>query len=107
MIDTRLFSQDPESGITRYFHFDEETGDVVIETQQSLAPLMELAKDSKAGIDERASWKGDMHHVGIVPMPIFMEITRKYPDPEEQEKHLRAFLNDPAFANFRTRPGRV
>jgi len=46
MSEKRFFSKDDEQGITRYFHFDDETGQATIQTQQDVTAIIEENKKS-------------------------------------------------------------
>ena len=105
-----LFSHDPLSGMTVWFHFDDTTGDAILEYEQDCEPLVELNKVrqndaaySKQGI------KQEFWHYASIPNAIQMkwlieegidvyddnawpQIMRKLNDPEYRylkatEKH--------------------
>ena len=58
--------------------------------------------------DERAPWKGGMHKVAEIPLPLFFEMNRKTGgDFARNPKLVRAWVNDPDNKVFRTRPGRI
>jgi len=44
MIHKRLFSENKDQGITRYWHENAETGDVTIETEQDVTAVIEANK---------------------------------------------------------------
>jgi hypothetical protein len=103
MIETRVFSVDPDSGMTRNFHFDTETDEITFETRQDVGALLEATQARQRDTDERAGWKGDMHWVGSIPLNVFYELKRKYPDPEEMTKHAMLWLEEHNKFKTRTR----
>jgi hypothetical protein len=56
MIEKRLFSTDADQGITRTFHYDDETNQATIQTQQDVTAIIEENKQEYAQVDERARW---------------------------------------------------
>jgi len=107
MLETGILGLDTEKGLLETFHFDDTTGEVTIAREQVLDDIIEDAKARFNTFDERAPWKGDMHHVGVVPDVIWYDLRRRYPNWEEFEQKLIEFLNDPNYSMFRTRPGRI
>jgi hypothetical protein len=73
MSEKRLFSKDEEQGITRYFHFDDETGQATIQTQQDVTAIIEENKQEYAQVDERARW-GEWSRVASIPMSIYFQL---------------------------------
>lgn len=104
-MQTRLFDADPVTGIRRLFHWDPVDRKAHIETIHDVEDILEGNKERYNGVDERAGWKGEMHRVASIPMPLFFELKKKgiVDDP----KALRQWLNDSDNRLFRTRPGRV
>jgi hypothetical protein len=100
----RIFSEDPTTGVTKYFHFDDETEMVTIETVQNVEGILEDAKRSYNSYGKRARW-GEGDRVGHIPMSVYSEWCAKGQLGDQDV--IRAWLNDPANRNFRTRPGRV
>lgn len=105
MIDTRLMSDDPETGIRRLFHFDDETEMVTIETQQDIEAVLEMNQRLRHDVDERAGWKGDLHLVGQIPPTIYYDLKRR--GILDDQAALRRWMNDSDNRCFRTRTGRV
>ncbi len=104
-IHKRVFHRDPVAGTTEYLYYDDDTDQIRMETEQDIEPLAELAQYVRHGFDERARWKGDMHHVASVPMTVYEELRKK--GILQDKVALRKWLNDPDNRVFRTRPGRV
>ena len=107
MIETREFERIPEAGIVKLFHFDSDTEEVTLEIQHDVEPVVGATRSVYNDFDERANWKGDWHHVGIIPMEILQDIMTKNPAREDQQRALRTWLNNPDNRAFRSRPGRV
>ena len=106
-MEKRIFEQDELLGITRIWHFDEETDTAVIETIQNVQPIVESNKSEFNQVDERARWDGEGHGVRVasIPMNLSMELVGK--GITRNEKDFKQWLNDPQNRHFRTRPGRV
>lgn len=104
MIHTRIFSQDPTSGVRKLFHFNDETEEVTIETFQKVDPILESAQRSFNSYGKRARW-GDGDRVGHIPTAVYAEWCAKGQLGDQDV--IRAWLNDPANKRYRTRPGRV
>lgn len=106
MTETRLFSADPAAGITRWWHYDEALDQQTIETVQDVTELVSGNKCEYASIDERARWKDGLgERVASIPMSIYFDLKRR--GIEDDQKALRAWLNDSDNRFFRCRPGRI
>lgn len=99
----RLFDVDPLTGSREFFHYDEKNDTYAIETEQNVDALVESNK--RLHNDAPEHWKGEMHRVASIPMNVYWDL--KMRGILDDEKRLRAWLNDPANRYFRTRPGRV
>ncbi len=101
---TRPLSLDPATASRTLWHEDHD-GIVVVETQQDVEAVVEDAKIRYNMFDEKSRWKGDMHKVASIPMPILMDLQKQgiIDDP----KRFAAWLNDSDNGAFRTRPGRI
>jgi hypothetical protein len=102
----RVLDYDPATGITQWFHFDEITGDIGLETKQDVTAVIEGTKGAFNPVDERAPWKGDVHKVASIPMSIYNELM-KITNNGKDQKAFNKWMNDPDNRVFRTRPGRV
>jgi hypothetical protein len=99
---SRIFDQNDFQ--TRWFHHDEETDEITIETVTDFD--LSNIKEHYASTDERARYKDEiMNHVGIVPMTILTDFLQRYPDDKECEKALLRWLDDSDNRCFRSRPG--
>ena len=104
MSEKRLFSTDEEQGITRYFHFDEETGQATIQTQQDVTAIIEENKQEYAQVDERARW-GEWSRVASIPMSIYFQL--KAEGKLDDQEYMKKWLNNSDNQYFRTRAGKV
>ena len=101
----RLFDEDPLCGTRTLFVTDDDSGDFRLITQQDHEPFMAEAQYEfnlhPSGAAQ--NWKGDLHKVASIPMPLWMELCRKGIAFDEME--LRKWLDDSDNAPFRTKPG--
>jgi len=102
----RVLDYDPATGITQWFHYDEATGDIGLQTQQDVTAIIGDTKGVFNQTDERAPWKGDVHKVASIPMGIYHELA-KISNNFKDQRVIRKWLNDKDNRVFRTRPGKV
>jgi len=102
---SKLFDFDPVTGTKKIWHYDADKDEAVIETIFDTSNLVETNKAMFNAVDERASWKGDMHLVASIPMELFMKW--KSEGKLDDQAFLKKWLNDPDNRLFRTRPGEV
>lgn len=100
----RVLRSDPITKTSTVFHEVEE-GKFTIETVQDVEPTAVSNRLKRNYFDERAGWKGDMHHVASIPNVVLWDLQRK--GILDDEKALARWLNDPDNRWCRTRPGRV
>jgi len=95
----RIFSHDPQNGITKYWHV-KENGEYVIETVQDVTAI---ADANKRQYNDTPNKYRDVNKVASIPLPIYYELKRKgiVDDP----KALARWLNDADNRVFRTRAG--
>jgi ribosomal protein L19E len=105
MIHKRLFSENKDQGIKRYWHENPETGDVTIETQQDVTAVIEANKAIYNAVDEKASWKGEWHLVASIPESLYYKM--KAEGKIDDQEYMKRWLNDSDNKFFRTRPGKV
>jgi hypothetical protein len=55
-MEKRIFSEDKDQGITRYWHYNPETDEATIQTQQDVTDIIEENKQEFNMVDERAGW---------------------------------------------------
>ena len=104
MTDKRLFDIDPLTGATRYFSYDDATGQCTIQTTRDVSALVELNKLRYNSVSESTRW-GDGQVVASIPLELLADLQRRG-IAQDQEK-MRAWLNDSENLYFRIRPGKV
>jgi len=98
----RLLSSDPIGKKQTIYH--RQGDEVIIETVQDVAPILEAAKAEKNAHNDYQRFKGDgFHKVATLPLWMLFKPSGGMLDDDE----LKARLRDPLFSNFRTNPGRV
>lgn len=104
----RLLSADPEAGYKEWYWSNSDTGEVALQTDWDVAPIVEACKASFNAIDERAGWKGDMHHVARIPRWVIeheWRVNRR--NMLTDREYVAHWCDQPENRAFRTRPGRV
>ena len=104
MIEKRLFSTDADQGITRTFHYDDETNQATIQTQQDVTAIIEENKQEYAQVDERARW-GEWSRVASIPMSIYFQL--KAEGKLDDQEYMKKWLNNSDNQYFRTREGKI
>lgn len=100
----RLFSHDPTFGVTKYWHWDEMTDEVAIETVQDIEPLLERNNRLRNEQTSTDRW-GDGRIVASIPM---VEYAKMLADGKQHDqKYLRSWLNASENRKFRVFKGRV
>ena len=87
------------------WHYDDATDEAVIETIMDVSGVVADNQQKFNQFDERANWKGDMHHVASIPMALFYKM--KAEGKLDDQAYMKRWLNDPDNRAFRTRPGEV
>ena len=98
----RLISDDKATGIKTYLDYDGTDDDAKIIKEQDVTGIV---ASNRAAFDSAPQRWGDMTHVGRIPMTVYNELQRKGILDDQQE--LVKWLNDPANAMWRVRPGTV
>ena len=104
-MESKLFDVDVLSNTRKMWHYDAEKDEAFIET---IIDATQVVADNKArfnSFDEKASWKGDMHHVASIPMALFYQM--KAEGKLDDQAYMKRWLNSPENRFFRTRPGKV
>jgi len=108
----RVIDFDRATGITQWFHFDDVTGDIGLETQQDVTAIVEHNKALFNQVGERARYGSPLKQsvgqtlLATVPTSIHYELM-KITNNGKDQKALNKWLNDPDNRVFRTRPGRA
>ena len=95
----RIFSQDPATGITKYWHVNDKD-EYVIETVQNVSTITDANK--RQYNDNTGKW-GEMQKVASIPLPVYYELKRQ--GIADDPKALKKWLNDRDNQVFRTRAG--
>ena len=104
----RLLATDAEVGNRQWYWSDPDTGEVALETEWLVDPLADACKEVYKTFDERANWKGDLHHVASIPYWVIEYEWRVNKRKMLADKeYVRHWVNDPANRAFRVRPGKV
>ena len=104
MTDKKLFDVNPDLGITRIWHYDDEKDEATIQTQQDVTAIIEENKDEFNQVDERARW-GEWSRVASIPLSLYYQM--KAEGKIDDQEYMKRWLNDSANQFFRTRPGKV
>lgn len=110
MTTTRLLKYDPEMGTATYWHYDDSTDLVTIETRQDVTDLIEGNKAEYASIDEHAPWHdGQGDRVASIPLNTYFDLRAKgiVDDDDPKRERFRQWLNNSDNRFFRTRPGTI
>jgi hypothetical protein len=102
---TKLFDINPVTGTRKMWHYDAEKDEATIETIIDATQIVSDNKERFNSFDEKANWKGDMHHVASIPMALFYQM--KAEGKLEDQAYMKRWLNNPDNRAFRTRPGEV
>ena len=100
----RLFSHDPEFGITKWWHWDEEKQAGTIETVQTVDALIDQNVAHQNAQTRLDRW-GDGKVVARIPMSVYAELLGS--GKSQDSAYMRRWLNDPDNRKFRTRLGRI
>ena len=102
---TKLFDINPVTGTRKMWHYDAEKDEATIETIIDATQIVSDNKERFNSFDEKANWKGDMHHVASIPMALFYQM--KAEGKLDDQAYMKRWLNSPENRFFRTRPGEV
>lgn len=103
-MEKKIFSEDKDQGIMRYWHYNDETDEATIQTQQDVTAIVEENKNEFNQVDERAKW-GEFSRVASIPLSLYYELKKE--GKLEDQAYMKRWLNDPENRHFRTRPGEV
>jgi len=102
---TKLFDINTETGTRKMWHYDAEKDEATIETIIDATQIVSDNRDRFNSFDEKANWKGDMHHVASIPMALYYQM--KAEGKLDDQAYMKRWLNDPDNRAFRTRHGEV
>lgn len=100
----RLFSHDPTFGVTKYWHWDEMSDEVAIETVQDVEPLLESNQAMRNAQTSLDRW-GEGKVVARIPMT---EYAKLLADKRiHDQAYLKKWLNHSDNRKWRVRLGQV
>jgi hypothetical protein len=105
MIEKKLFDVNVQQGITRHWHYNTDTDEVTIQTQQDVTDVIEANKAIYNSVDEKANWTGEWHLVASIPEALYYKM--KAEGKIDDQEYMKRWLNDSDNQFFRTRPGKV
>lgn len=103
-VETRFFDRDPLTGSTTLYHFDHADQTFSYEEILDVEPVIDANRRMHNDATDK-SWKGEMHLVASIPMPIWFKLKKE--GILDDKKAFQRWLNDSDNAAFRSRPGRV
>ena len=104
-MEKRFFDANPDKGITRTWHYNEDTDEATIQTTQDLTAVIEANKRDFAVTDNKANWKGEWHHVASIPESVYFQL--KAEGKLDDQAYMKKWLNDSDNQYFRTRAGKI
>ena len=104
-MEKRFFDASPDKGITRTWHYNEDTDEATIQTTQDLTAVIEANKAIYNAQDEKAAWKGEWHLVASIPESLYYKM--KAEGKIDDQEYMKRWLNDSDNQFFRTRPGKI
>ena len=102
----RILDYDPVTKTVQFYHEDELTGDVALETRQDITAIAEHNKALFNQVDERARWGNRNIHIATIPNSI-LEGVRKLTNNFKDKAAFDRWMDDPDNRVFRTRPGKL
>jgi hypothetical protein len=90
---------------TREDWYEDSDGNVTIHRVQNVQDVIDINNARYKSYDERTPFKGEMVKIGSVPMVIYWQLWKQ--GILQDQKRLKAWLNDPDNRAFRARPGRM
>jgi len=100
----RLLSENRLTNTKTYHDYDASSDQSVITTSTDVTDIIESNKAQYNATDERAGYS-DINKVASIPMHIYFDLKKR--GILDDQKKMKAWLNDSGNRFFRTRPGRV
>ncbi len=104
MIEKKLFDVNAQQGITRTWHYNTDTDEVTIQTQQDVTDVIEANKAIYNAVDEKANWTGEWHLVASIPESLYYKMKNlQYTMMDQMEtclKKIFAFMVHLGNLNF-------
>jgi len=85
----RLFDYDPNTGTTKWWHYDADRDEATIETVFDISDIVDQNKRQYAATDERTRW-GEWSKVASIPRPLFYKLKQQgiIDDPKKKDEGL-------------------
>lgn len=99
MIET--FVLGPIPGGVELMHYNHADDSITLEQKWDAEPVTELNKARSNAV--AGNWRGDMHLVASIPMPLYMELQKK--GITQDPKRFSEWLNERDNQLFRTKRG--
>lgn len=103
MGNKKVFSHDPMTGITKYWH-DNGDGTVTVESDQDVSEILKANQANRNAIEKQDKW-GEMSRVASIPLTVYYDLKQK--GILDDQTAMKRWLNDPDNELFRTRKGKV
>ena len=103
MGNKKVFSHDPMTGITKYWH-DNQDGTVTIESDQDVSEILKANQANRSSFEKGDRW-GEMSRVASIPLTVYYDLKQK--GILDDQAAMKKWLNDPDNELFRTRKGKV
>lgn len=105
MYDRKLFSEDPFTGVRKFFHWDDSNDTFLIETEMSQPLLEDILEGNKQSFNDAPSRWGNGQIVASIPVHLYWDLKKK--GIADDDAAMKRWLNDPDNRFFRRRPGTV
>ena len=108
--DPRILRDDPLTGITTWFRFDEDGTYQSWKTQRNVAAVLDANKDY-APVSKHGHLTGNtqkhIQKIAEIPLAVYVGLKAMHGAPRDNPKGWAAILNDPANRDLRTGGGRI
>lgn len=101
----RLFSHDPVSHVTKWWHDNDLNDECVLETVQDSTELMEENAAIYSTYNGPKDKWGDITRVARIPNTEYFRLMQE--GKLYDRKYMTTLLNSSEYRKYRTRPGRV
>lgn len=101
----KVLSNDPFTGLVKYFHPDDDGNSFVIQTEMPAHVVEDIVEANKASFNDAPTQWGNGKLVASIPIHIYWDLKKK--GIADDDAAMRRWLNDPDNRFFRVRPGTV
>lgn len=106
----RFLSEDPTTGIRRYYH-DDNSSQFQVETEQDVNPIVDSNAAQRNPTSRNTRWGEGIQKVATIPLAVMEDMIARgiltKGGAVQDRAALRRWLNDPDNRAFRTREGKV